>query len=46
VRAPIGLALMFNNPSFIELYIEIAPAIRWLPVHGALDGSLGARFYF
>jgi len=45
-RAPIGLALMFTNPSFLELFFEIAPAIRFLPPHGALDGGLGARFYF
>jgi len=46
VRAPVGLALMFTNPSFLELYFELAPAVRLLTAHGALDASLGGRFYF
>src|SRR4051794_3918336 len=30
-RAPIGLALMFNNPSFIEVFFELAPSLYLLP---------------
>jgi hypothetical protein len=46
VRAPIGLDMMFRNPSFLELYFEIAPALYLLDLDLGLEGSLGARAYF
>lgn len=50
-RMPVGLDLMFNNPSFLELFFEIAPIIYIAPNVGQIlwfsfDGSLGVRFYF
>ena len=46
-RMPVGLDLMFNNPDFLELFFEIAPAVYigpalWLQ----FEGGLGVRFYF
>lgn len=46
-RVPIGLDLMFNNPGFLEIYVEIAPSLYLF--HGpylGFEGSLGIRFYF
>jgi hypothetical protein len=46
-RAPIGLDLMFNNPGFMELFFEIAPAFYIVPGFGFdVEGGLGVRFYF
>ena len=46
-RAPIGLDLMFTNPSFVEVFFELAPAFWLLPNPDfGFDGDLGARFYF
>ncbi len=50
-RMPVGLDLMFNHPSFLELFFEIAPIIYIGPSVGRImwfsfDGSLGVRFYF
>jgi hypothetical protein len=46
-RAPIGLDLMFNNPSFMEIFFEIAPAFWLVPnIDFGIDGGIGARFYF
>jgi hypothetical protein len=50
-RMPVGLDLMFNNPSFLELFFEIAPVIYFGPNVGRVlwpgfDGNLGVRFYF
>jgi hypothetical protein len=45
-RAPVGLALMFNNPSFIEVFFELAPALYLLPPAFTIEGGLGVRFYF
>ena len=45
-RAPIGLALMFTNPSFLELYFEVTPSIYLLPLGFAPEGGIGARIYF
>lgn len=45
-RAPIGLALMFRNPSFLEVFFELVPSIYfWDPSFG-FDAGLGVRFYF
>jgi hypothetical protein len=46
-RAPIGLDLMFVNPSFLEIFFEIAPAFYIVPGFGfGIEGGLGVRFYF
>ena len=46
-RAPIGLDLMFNNPGFLEVFFEIAPAFYIVPGFGFdIEGGLGVRFYF
>jgi hypothetical protein len=46
-RAPIGLDLMFSNPSFVEIFFEIAPAFYVIPGFGfGFEGGLGVRFYF
>jgi hypothetical protein len=46
-RAPLGLDLMFNNPNFLEVFFEIAPAFYIVPGFGfAIEGGLGVRFYF
>src|SRR5262245_27361599 len=46
-RAPIGLDLMFNNPSFIEVFFEVVLAFYFVPGFGlAPEGGLGIRFYF
>lgn len=50
-RMPVGLDLMFNNPSFLEVFFEIAPVLYVGPGVGnilwfAFDGNLGVRFYF
>jgi hypothetical protein len=46
-RAPVGLDLMFQNPSFLELYFEIAFDLNVFPgVWLDPEGGIGARFYF
>ena len=47
-RAPIGLALMFNNPSFLEVFFELVPAFYLVPPNWGLniEGGLGVRAYF
>jgi hypothetical protein len=46
-RAPIGLDLMFNNPSFIEVFFEIAFVFYVVPGFDfGPEGGLGIRFYF
>jgi len=50
-RMPVGLDLMFNSPSFLEVFFEIAPLIYVGPSVGRIlwfsfDGNLGVRFYF
>ena len=44
-RMPLGLALMFTNPNFLEIFFEIDPAFSFT---GGLtfEGGLGVRFYF
>ena len=47
VRAPIGLDLTFARPSFLEVFIEIAPALYAVPaMFLAVEGGLGVRGYF
>ena len=45
-RAPIGVALMFNNPSFLEVFFELVPALYLAPPGFTIEGGLGVRFYF
>ena len=46
-RMPIGLDLMFTNPSFLEVFFELAPAFYIVPGFGFdIEGCLGVRFYF
>ena len=50
-RMPVGLDLMFTNPSFLELFFEIAPVLNIGPAGGpvlwlSFDADLGVRFYF
>jgi hypothetical protein len=46
-RMPVGLDLMFNNPSFIEVFFEIAPTLYFVPnVDFGVEGGIGVRFYF
>lgn len=47
VRGPIGIDLTFNKPSFLELFLEVAPAMYVYPDVGVdPEANLGARFYF
>jgi hypothetical protein len=46
VRGPIGLDLMFTNPSFLEIFFEIAPAVYFVPGFLRFEGGLGIRLYF
>jgi Protein of unknown function (DUF3996) len=45
-RMPVGLDLMFRNPDFLEVFFEIAPTLRLLPLWVDLEGALGVRLYF
>jgi hypothetical protein len=47
VRLPIGLDLTFVRPSFVEVFLELAPSLYVAPVAFlAFEGGLGVRFYF
>jgi hypothetical protein len=47
VRGPLGLDLTFNQPSFLEVFVEIAPVFYVAPATFlALEGGLGVRGYF
>jgi hypothetical protein len=46
-RVPVGLAVTFRRPSFLEVYLEIAPAIVvFPPLDFTVDVGLGVRAYF
>ena len=46
-RVPFGLDLTFRQPSFLEVFMEIAPVFYIAPVTFlALEGGLGVRGYF
>ncbi len=46
-RVPLGFDFTFRRPSFLEAYIEIAPAIVVIPpLHFTIDFGLGVRAYF
>jgi hypothetical protein len=45
-RMPVGLDLMFNNPSFIEVFFELAPTLYLVPwADFGIEGAIGVRFY-
>ena len=47
VRAPIGLDMTFHQPSFLEVFLEIAPVLYFAPgTFLAMEGGLGVRGYF
>jgi hypothetical protein len=47
VRGPIGLDLTFTQPSFLEVFLELAPAFYLVPgAFFAMEGGLGVRGYF
>ena len=46
-RGAIGLDLMFNNPSFLEVFFEVALVLNVVPgIWLDVEGGLGVRFYF
>jgi hypothetical protein len=47
-RMPVGLDLTFRKPSFLEVFLEIAPALYIVPdpLDLDLEAHLGVRFYF
>jgi len=44
-RMPLGLDLMFQRPSFVEIFFELAPAL-YIPAGLTFEPALGVRFYF
>jgi hypothetical protein len=43
---PVGIDLMFNNPSFLEVFFELAPTLYLVPFADfGIEGALGVRFY-
>ena len=46
-RMPVGLDLTFNKPEFLEVFMEVAPALLLVPeIDLELEAFLGVRFYF
>ncbi|HVZ35697.1 MAG TPA: hypothetical protein VG963_24895 [Polyangiaceae bacterium] len=46
-RMPIGLDLTFRKPSFLEVFLELAPALYIVPgIDLDIEAFLGVRFYF
>jgi hypothetical protein len=46
-RVPLGLDLTFRRPEWLEVYLEIAPALVVAPPLGfTIDVGLGVRAYF
>lgn len=46
-RMPVGLDLTFRKPSFLEVFVELAPAVYVVPgLYLDLEAFLGVRFYF
>ncbi len=47
-RMPVGLDLTFRKPSFLEVFVEIAPAAYFVPnlIDIDVEAFLGVRFYF
>lgn len=46
-RAPVGLDLTFQQPTFLEVFLELAPAFYVVPVAFlSFEGAFGVRGYF
>ncbi len=46
-RMPVGLDLTFRKPAFLEVFLEIAPAVYVVPgLDVDIEAFLGVRFYF
>jgi hypothetical protein len=46
-RMPIGLDLTFRRPAFLEVFLELAPALYIVPdINLDIEAFLGVRFYF
>lgn len=46
-RMPLGLDLTFRKPSFLEVFLELAPAMYIVPgLYLDIEAFLGVRFYF
>jgi hypothetical protein len=45
-RMPVGLDLTFARPSFVEVFLELAPALYFVPTALDIEAFLGVRFYF
>jgi hypothetical protein len=46
-RMPLGIDLTFRRPSFLEVFLELAPAVYVVPgLYLDLEAFLGVRFYF
>lgn len=46
-RMPLGLDLTFRKPSFLEVFLEVAPAMYIVPgLYLDIEAFLGVRFYF
>ena len=46
-RVPVGLAVTFHRPNFLELYLELAPGLAvFPPLSFVIDFGLGVRAYF
>jgi hypothetical protein len=47
VRMPVGLDFTFRRPSFLEVYVEVAPALYVFPAVDLMaEAFIGVRFYF
>jgi hypothetical protein len=46
-RMPVGVDLTFEKPEFLEVFVELAPALYIIPgVAFDVEGFIGVRFYF
>ena len=46
-RMAVGLDLTFERPNFVEVFVELAPALLIVPgVHFYPEAFIGVRFYF
>ena len=46
-RMPVGLDLTFQRPDFLEVFVEVAPALLLIPaVDLEIEAFVGVRFYF
>jgi hypothetical protein len=46
-RMPVGLDLTFAKPEFLEVFMEVAPALLLVPeIDLELEAFVGVRFYF